>query len=941
MIKLKLSLVMLLLCLFAGGMKAKDELSTLLVSNGTHSQGMVPFHGAAFDKNSRSQYVVPATELKNMVGGGIHCLMYFCTSDNSGKMPGGKVKIYMKEVNYTAMTEFEPVSDNDLVFYDYLEADETDPNSLLITFNKPYLYKGGNLLICFENTPTTENTVKKFYGKKTDYVTGLKTDNIGQKPGKAYFLPKTEFIYYPPTTAIRGTFTTPDIAALAWSGQSDSYQLRYSEMSFFEDFENGLDGWLVASHGDHTDLTEWQPVPNTGSNNGSYEGKYGVISNSYCNGKPYDIDNWLISPKVRLGGKLKYWVFCSYKNWPDHYSVYVSTTAKSQEDTLTFQLLASPGDPTSTWTEVSIDLSAYEGKMGYIAFRDKCYNQFNMVIDNVGIYGCKSEWQVVDNATSPYYIEGLESDKYYLLEVYGISGTTDEDKRKTSWTQAKVFTDANPTPDDVEVDRGMNDATIKWTGYGDYYELAYRKSAKKHYLLQSFEKGYDGWKLQNCHAKTGGISHPIAACDGNSGLAFYTMQASGPQYLISPRIARATAGTYLSFYYKNYNTGYTESFMVGYSSTTDDIDAFNFGETISTSKNEWIHFEEEIPVGTKYICIKCTSSNKHYLFMDLFEVYKPQEVSDYIPIGGITSQSTTLTGLEPGTEYEYALRAQKAKAKNKTSALTETMSFITQVPLQLANNDAALAQKNIDIIEENYNQSAEVTLTDRTLTKNGDWNTLCLPFSLSAEQIAASELAGATIKELDNSDSGTNLDDEGLLTLKFNNATSIMAGKPYLIKWETTGENIVNPVFTGVTITSTMPTAIVSNDQKVTFVGQYSPFEIVESGATGDNQGNINEIILLSTGNKLGYSKNPRTIANGKALKCFRCHFKVATDDGQKARNFVLNLDEGEEITGILTIENESSQKEEIWFTLDGRKLDKMPVKKGLYISNKGKKVKR
>ena len=140
------------------------------------------------------------------------------------------------------------------------------------------------------------------------------------------------------------------------------------------------------------------------------------------------------------------------------------------------------------------------------------------------------------------------------------------------------------------------------------------------------------------------------------------------------------------------------------------------------------------------------------------------------------------------------------------------MSFITQVPLQLANNDAALAQKNIDIIEENYNQSAEVTLTDRTLTKNGDWNTLCLPFSLSAEQIAASDLAGATIKELDNSDSGTNLDDEGLLTLKFNNATSIMAGKPYLIKWETTGENIVNPVFTGVTITSTMPTAIVSND---------------------------------------------------------------------------------------------------------------------------------
>jgi hypothetical protein len=920
MIKLKLSLVMLLLCLFAGGMKAKDELSTLLVSNGTSSQGMVPFHGYAFDKNSRSQYVVPATELKNMIGGGIHCLMYFCTSDNSGKMPGGKVKIYMKEVNYTAMTEFEPVSDNDLVFYDYLKADETDPNSLLITFNKPYLYKGGNLLICFENTPTTENTVKKFYGKKTDYVTGLMTYNIGQEPGEAHFLPKTAFIYYPPTTAIRGTFTTPDIAALAWSGQSDSYQLRYSEMSFFEDFENGLDGWLVASHGDHTDLTEWQPVPNTGSNNGSYEGNYGVISNSYCNGVGYDIDNWLISPKVRLGGKLKYWVFCSNKNWPDHYSVYVSTTAKSQEDTLTFQLLASPGDPTSTWTEVSIDLSAYEGKMGYIAFRDKCKDQLNMVIDNVGIYGCKSEWQVVDNATSPYYIEGLESDKYYLLEVYGISGTTDEDKRKTSWTQAKVFTDANPTPDDVEVDRGKNDATIKWTGYGDYYEMAYRKSAKKHYLLQSFEKGYDGWKLQNCHDKTGGSSNPIAACDGNSGLAFYTMQASGPQYLISPRIARATAGTYLSFYYKNYNTGYTESFMVGYSSTTDDIDAFNFGETISTSKNEWIHFEEEIPVGTKYICIKCTSSKKHYLFMDLFEVYKPQEKSDYIAIGGITSQSTTLTGLEPGTEYEYALRSQKAKAKNKTSALTEIMSFITQVPLQLANNDAALAQKNIDIIEENYNQSAEVTLTDRTLYKDGDWNTLCLPFDVT---LKGSPLEGATVMKMDGEKSSLN---NGKLSLSFVDEKEVLtAGTPYIIKWETKDDDIKDPVFTGVTISSTTPTEVMSNDNNVSFVGQYSPFNIVKSGATGDNEGNIDEIILLSAKNQLGYSKNPRT------LHALRCHFK--TYSYEKARSYEIDFGEGE-TTGIVSISDGRDMMSDGWYDLQGRKLSKMPTAKGLYINN-------
>jgi len=72
-------------------------------------------------------------------------------------------------------------------------------------------------------------------------------------------------------------------------------------------------------------------------------------------------------------------------------------------------------------------------------------------------------------------------------------------------------------------------------------------------------------------------------------------------------------------------------------------------------------------------------------------------------------------------------------------------------------------------------------------------------------------------------------------------------------------------------------------------------------------------------------------------LKCFRSHFKVATENSQQARNFVLDFDEGYETTGILMVEEPTSQPDKNWYTLDGRKLDKMPTKKGLYISN-GKK---
>ena len=247
---------------------------------------------------------------------------------------------------------------------------------------------------------------------------------------------------------------------------------------------------------------------------------------------------------------------------------------------------------------------------------------------------------------------------------------------------------------------------------------------------------------------------------------------------------------------------------------------------------------------------------------------------------------------------------------------------------------------NQTVISRKNGKSCDaVTLQGRTLTKDGNWNTLCLPFSLSAEQIAASPLADATIKTLDNSASGTSLNN-GTLTLKFTEATAITAGVPYIIKWakadgyddaDPETRDIKDPVFTDVTISSTTPTEVTSTDGKVTFVGQYSPFNIVESGATGDNEGNKNEIILMTTGNKLGYSKNART------LKTFRCHFYVPANGGQQqARSF--NVDFGEVTEIGATLNDKEKMINDKWYSLDGRQLDGKPTAKGIYV-NKGHKV--
>jgi len=62
----------------------------------------------------------------------------------------------------------------------------------------------------------------------------------------------------------------------------------------------------------------------------------------------------------------------------------------------------------------------------------------------------------------------------------------------------------------------------------------------------------------------------------------------------------------------------------------------------------------------------------------------------------------------------------------------------------------------------------------------------------------------------------------------------------------------------------------------------------VESGANANNEGNLNEIILMGSGSKLGYSKVPRT------LRPFRAHFYVpANGSSASVRSFVLDFGDG------------------------------------------------
>ena len=249
------------------------------------------------------------------------------------------------------------------------------------------------------------------------------------------------------------------------------------------------------------------------------------------------------------------------------------------------------------------------------------------------------------------------------------------------------------------------------------------------------------------------------------------------------------------------------------------------------------------------------------------------------------------------------------------------------VPVSLADNG-----DNNSLLTTYNTQTCDVVLSSRKLYKDGDWNTLCLPFDVT---IAGSVLDGDGVTAKTLNTSGTSLDTStGLLTLSFETApATILAGTPFIIKWNSSTD-IVNPVFYGVTITSTTPTPVTSNDGNVTFVGQYSPFTIGDT-STGTFDGDIDEILLLTGGNMLGYSQNPRT------LRSFRAHFYVPTTTaGARAvDSFVLDFGEGTGIAPLIspqggTTHSPSGETEGAWYTLNGLRLDREPTAKGIYIHN-------
>ena len=232
---------------------------------------------------------------------------------------------------------------------------------------------------------------------------------------------------------------------------------------------------------------------------------------------------------------------------------------------------------------------------------------------------------------------------------------------------------------------------------------------------------------------------------------------------------------------------------------------------------------------------------------------------------------------------------------------------------------------------------AVVNLKNRKLYKDGYWNTLTLPFSLTDEKLATTCLAGADIRRFQNA----SWDSENKkLTINFSdsNEGKIDAGVPYIIRWADTGEVIEDPCFTNVEVTLTDQSALNDDDPYNNYETEDEISRVRFQALIGPSQlqANDNMFVLGAKNNIYKVTKQMYVYATHAYFDCY------SNGDISMARELVMDFGEGEQTTTYIddvktddSRDGRDSRAEGI-FNLNGQRL--FAPRKGLNIIN-GKKV--
>ena len=236
-------------------------------------------------------------------------------------------------------------------------------------------------------------------------------------------------------------------------------------------FSQAMNGWTtIDADGDGND---WYIINNSETIL-DHNGKAGLVTSASYQSGALTPDNYLVSPKMKLDGKISFYACAQDAAWcAEHFAVMVSTASgtsaadfeKVQEWTMTAApslapsanfnapdgAFRSPRRAQGAWYLYEVDLSGYAGAEGYVAIRHfACTDFFRLNVDDITL----ETSQLIDAydpllEIEPEVVElpdGAEVTPYYVLDgtlaVYTSNGWADYTKKVKNINVAFVGTDA-------------------------------------------------------------------------------------------------------------------------------------------------------------------------------------------------------------------------------------------------------------------------------------------------------------------------------------------------------------------------------------------------------------------------------------------------------------------------------------------------------------------
>ena len=216
---------------------------------------------------------------------------------------------------------------------------------------------------------------------------------------------------------------------------------------------------------------------------------------------------------------------------------------------------------------------------------------------------------------------------------------------------------------------------------------------------EDFENGIDCWTMVDCASGTNVVandSYTTYAYTGTHAFKF-AYNTNPPQYLISPELTGGEDGVQVSFMYK-VGGSYTESFVLGYSTTTNETSAFTWlTEQTGLTNQTYEAYTGYLPAGTKYVAVKYTANDQLSLYIDSMAI-TPMSANFCFPVAGLavdtaTGNSVTISWTGDAASYDVyngtALVGSTTDTFYTVSGLTASTAYTFGVQAICSATDSA------------------------------------------------------------------------------------------------------------------------------------------------------------------------------------------------------------------------------------------------------------